>query len=76
MQLNRFYEDGDVKDYEVLIHAIKSNAGAVGAKELQGLALRLEKAASKGRMDLILADHEVFMNLYRDTVNLIKAEIG
>ncbi|MBO5552564.1 MAG: response regulator, partial [Lachnospiraceae bacterium] len=73
--LQSFYEDGDIKNYEVLIHAIKSNARSVGAEELRVMAAKLEEAASEGRVDSIKADHKAFMDQYRDTVRLISETI-
>ena len=73
-QLQSFCEDEDMKNYEVLIHAIKSNARSIGAEELRVLAAKLEDAASEGRMDIIKADHKVFMERYKETVRLIDGQ--
>ncbi len=74
-RIQGFYEAGDLKNYEVLIHAIKSNARAIGAEELQDLAAGLEKAASEGNTELIEAGHAAFLNKYKATVELIGSEV-
>ena len=71
--LQRFCKDEDMKNYEILIHAVKSNAKSVGAQELQEMAAKLEDAAAQGRTDIIKEEHEAFMERYRDTVRLIDA---
>ncbi len=65
-----------MRSYEVLIHAIKSNARSIGAEELRALAASLEDAASKGRMDIIKADHKAFMDHYKDMVRLLGGELN
>lgn len=70
--LQRFYEAEGIKDYEILIHAIKSNARMIGANELGEWAAKLESAASESRSDLINKEHAAFMDKYRSTVELIK----
>ena len=74
-RLQRFYENKDLKNYEVLVHAIKSNSKSIGAKELNVLAAELEDAASEGRMEEIKARHEELMKLFEDTVRLIRDEL-
>ena len=71
-ELQRFYEAEGIKDYEILIHAIKSNARMIGANELGEWAAKLESAASEGRSDLINKEHAAFMDKYRSTVELIR----
>ena len=71
-RLNGYFAEENMKDYEVLVHAMKSNAGSVGAEELQAMALRLEEAAAEGRMDIIKAEHKAFMDRYKDIVSLIR----
>lgn len=74
-RLNRFYEEEDLKNYEVLIHAVKSNAKSIGAEELRALAAELEEAASEGSMERIRANHEAFMEQYKDMARLIGDEL-
>ncbi len=71
-RLTDFYRESDLENYKVLIHAIKSNAASIGAKDLQAMAASLEQAASEDRPDLIQKDHEAFMERYEATVDLIR----
>ena len=65
-QLNRFLKDGNLKDYEVVIHSIKSSSKTIGARELFEKARDLEDAAVKEDLDYIRANHEEFMTAYRE----------
>ena len=69
--LQRLYEASDMKEYEVLIHAVKSNSKSIGATGLWQLAAELEEAASENRRDFVDKEHPVFMKLYKETVELI-----
>ena len=64
-QLNGFYESGDFKNYTIKVHALKSSARIIGAKDLGEEAYELEKAGKAGDTDYIRQNHEPFMEHYR-----------
>ena len=60
-----FYADRNLKDYTIKVHALKSSARIIGAKEFGEEAQLLENAGKAGNMDYIRAHHETFIETYR-----------
>ncbi|WP_051598588.1 hybrid sensor histidine kinase/response regulator [Selenomonas ruminantium] len=60
-----FYADRNIKDYTIKVHALKSSARIIGAKEFGEEAQLLENAGKAGNMDYIRAHHENFIETYR-----------
>ena len=69
--LKGFYEAGDWKEYEILVHSIKSNSKTVGAMDVSGQALALEEAAERQDEDFISQNHDSFMEAYRKALHTI-----
>ena len=59
---NRNFKDGDLKNYEILVHALKSTSKMIGAAELSEAAYKLEKAAKDGDEETIRGDEETIRN--------------
>ncbi len=62
--LNRFNENGDIKNYTIKMHALKSSAKIIGAKTLAEKAEKLETYGKTDRIDLIRDHHKEFMKKY------------
>ena len=60
-----FYADRNLKDYTIKVHALKSSARIIGAKDFGEEAQLLENAGKAGNMDYIRAHHEAFIETYR-----------
>ena len=45
--IEKYFEEGDLKNYTVLVHALKSSSRLIGAMELSGLARELEDAGNR-----------------------------
>ena len=60
-----FYTDRNLKDYTIKVHALKSSAKIIGAKDFGEEAQLLENAGKAGNMDYIRAHHEDFIETYR-----------
>ena len=60
-----FYAERNIKDYTIKVHALKSSARIIGAKEFGEEAQLLENAGKAGNMDYIRAHHENFIETYR-----------
>jgi len=56
--LNRSYIDKDWKNYEIVIHAVKSTTKTIGALGISSDALALETAAKESNIDYIVNNHE------------------
>ena len=55
----------DWKNYQILVHALKSTALSIGAEKLSEAAKTLEFAAKNNKTDKILANHEGLMADYK-----------
>ena len=63
-EIARFYKDEDWKNYTVKVHALKSSANVIGAKELSDRAKRLEDAGNSGYIDEIRNCTDEILQLY------------
>ena len=66
----------DYKNYEVLVHAIKSTSKMIGASHLAEEALRLEMAAKENDINTIRLTHESAMEEYQRIADGILAYFG
>ena len=62
---NRNFKGGDLKNYEILVHALKSTSKMIGAAELSEAAYKLEKAAKDGDEETIRDGHDSAMTEYK-----------
>ena len=70
--IEEYYNDKDWQDYGILVHSLKSTSKMIGASELSKRAEKLEKAAKNGDIAVVEEGHEGMINLYRDTVNMLR----
>ena len=66
------FDAQDWKNYQILVHALKSTSMSIGAEKLSEAAKNLELAAKNNEIDKILANHEGLMADYKK----IREEIG
>ncbi|MCR5652112.1 MAG: response regulator [Lachnospiraceae bacterium] len=62
--INNFYETGDLKNYAIKVHALKSSARIIGANELGEEAQALETAGKEGDESFVRRHHVPFMERY------------
>ncbi len=55
------YDEGDIKNYTIKVHALKSSARLIGAAEFGKMAQSLENAGKNGDMDYINKNHAPFL---------------
>ena len=60
-EIDRFYREGDLKDYTIKVHALKSSAKLIGAAAFAEWAQELENAGKREDMAYIDANHAPFM---------------
>ena len=58
------FDSGDVKNYQILVHALKSTSLSIGAENLSDRAKSLELAAKENNVDEIQANHGDLMANY------------
>ena len=71
-KLEEMYSKGDLKNYGILVHALKSNSRMVGAEQLAGDFEALEKAAEEGNSSFIVDNAGKTLQNYSKFVELIK----
>lgn len=74
-ELMKFYEAGDLANYRVVAHAIKSTSLTIGATDLSEKAKTLEYAAADGDWDFINANNGELLKMYSEILEKIKAEL-
>ncbi len=65
--LQKAYEERDMAQYAILVHAAKSNAFSIGGDLLGELAKKLEHAAKKGDWTFVESYHRDVLDLYEKT---------
>ena len=60
-ELNRLYEENDLGNYTIKVHALKSSARIIGAGDFGEEAQRLEEAGKAGDVDYIRSHHGAFI---------------
>ena len=66
------FDSEDWKNYQILVHALKSTSLSIGAENLSKLAKHLELAAKENNVEKILANHAALMTDYKK----VREEIG
>ena len=60
------FETDDIKNYQILVHALKSTSLSIGAENLSKMAKDLELAAKNNNIDEIKANHVDLMTNYKN----------
>ena len=66
------FDTGDLKNYQILVHALKSTSQTIGAINLSEQAKKLERAAKNNNLSEIQAGHGDLMTAYQK----VRAEIS
>ncbi|MBR3033164.1 MAG: response regulator [Clostridiales bacterium] len=74
--MGRYYESSDWKNYEILVHALKSTAKMIGAGDLSEEAKALEMAAKEEKEEFIAENHYALMTHYGKVAKVIKDVLG
>ncbi len=64
--IEEYYKNGDLPNYTIKVHALKSSARIIGAKELSALALELENAGKSGDETFIKEHTDTLLAMYRN----------
>ena len=71
-KIQEAYDSADWKNYEILVHALKSTSLSIGAESLSEQAKALELAAKDNKFDKIRAEHGDLMAVYQKVRGEIK----
>ena len=72
--LKKFLDSGDLSNYGILIHSLKSSSSLIGAEAPYRLALELETAAKNGDEEFLHMNHEGFLTEY-DSVLAVLSKV-
>ena len=64
-ELDKAYEEKDMKLYCTIVHGLKSASKTVGADDVSDFALSLEKASRDEKLEYIEENHDKFRELFR-----------
>ena len=65
-------ESGNLNDYRVLVHSVKSASKTIGARELYKEAFELEKASADGNTEYLENNHAQFIEKYKKLADKLK----
>ena len=65
-EIENYYSEGDLNNYTIKVHALKSSARIVGALELSNLARDLEMAGKAGDLEVLHRDTGTLLKMYRE----------
>ncbi len=65
-EILKFYEEGDIENYTIKVHALKSSARIIGALELSKLAEGLETAGKDKNAEYISGNTDRLIGMYRE----------
>ena len=71
-QIRKFVSEQDWKNYQIVVHGIKSSSLTVGAVALSEKAKALEMAAKSDQIDYILAENDSFLSSYQKVLKVLK----
>ena len=75
-KINELVQKSKIKDYAVLIHALKSTSATIGAVRLSALSASLEKAAKAGNEQFILDRHKQAMEEYDKVILVLEKTVS
>lgn len=67
-QMKKYLDAGDIKNYQITVHGLKSTSLSIGAVSLSEFAKEHEMAAKEGNMAFITEKYDELMKLYEDVV--------
>lgn len=64
-EIEELHHSGDLTNYTIKVHALKSSARIIGASELSEFARKMEDAGKSGDTAYIEGNHEALLDMYR-----------
>ncbi len=64
-EIDKLYREGEIENYTIKVHALKSSARIIGAGKLSRLAEELENAGKKNDVDFIKEHTKQLLTMYR-----------
>jgi HPt (histidine-containing phosphotransfer) domain-containing protein len=73
--IRKLYEEEDWKNYQIMVHGLKSAARTIGDDTLADLALAQEMAAKEGRIEDIRAGVDELISTYHESAIIVEGAI-
>lgn len=64
-ELTKYLDNNDLKNYEILVHSIKSASKTIGADDISKLAKELEAASKNSDMGFVKSHHDVLVKDFK-----------
>ncbi|MCH5341327.1 MAG: response regulator [Acetatifactor sp.] len=74
IDIQKFFEQKDWKNYSILVHAVKSTSQGIGASELSDMAKELERAGKSADEGYINSHHREMMEEYARVLEVLGAD--
>lgn len=74
--IEEYFKNGDIENYTIQVHALKSSARLIGALDLSERALNLELAGKDKNMDVINQDTDFLLKMFRSLEAPLKDALG
>ncbi|MBO4496301.1 MAG: response regulator [Clostridiales bacterium] len=74
--LKKYLDNGDLKNYGILIHALKSASRTIGAEVPGKLAQELETACNNEDREYVLSHHDMFLKEYEHVLITIEKVVS
>ena len=71
-EIKSLYDEQNIEDYTTKVHALKSGARIIGAKDLSERARLLEEAGKNGDIDYIKANTDEVLEKYREYKEILR----
>ncbi len=71
--LARYFDEKDWKNYEILVHSLKSTSRTIGADEIGNAAAKLESAAASETAGILWEEHKAMLLGYQKIVQAIRS---
>lgn len=75
-EIERMYQEDDIRNYTIKVHALKSSAKIIGAEELSSLAKKLEAAGDGGDRAFIRSETGRLLSMYRSLYQKLDQELN
>lgn len=75
-RIRSLFEAGDIKNYTIEVHALKSTSLSIGAEPLSKLAKELETAGKAGNTDIISEKNDSLLSMYGEILETVRSYLA
>lgn len=75
-RIKALFENKDIKNYTIEVHALKSTSLSIGAEPLSLLAKELEAAGKAGNTDIISEKNDKLLSMYSEVLETVRSYLS